>query len=105
MPTFVIAGKPHELQCGIKEHEAIFQITGKNVFAGENPITAIGSSNLTQILHLMLTPKAPTLTKDEVEAELDSTRKMVQALRAITETFNDGLEDAVKAEENPSPAA
>lgn len=105
MPTFEIAGKPHDLQCGINEHAAIWRVTGKNVFAGENPVAGINPGNIAQILHVMLQAKQPSLTIDSVQSELVSTRRLVDALKAITDTFNDGLEEAVKAEENPFPAA
>ncbi len=105
MPTFEIAGKPHELQCGVNEHAAIWRLTGKNVFIGEDPVSGITPGNISQILHVMLQAKQPGITIDAVQGELNRTRRLVDALSAIVGTFNDGLEDAVKAQENPSQAA
>lgn len=105
MPTFDIAGKPHELQCGINEHSAIWRLTGKNVFAGENPVAGVTPGNIAQILHVMLQAKTPGVTIESVQSELNRTKRLVDALKAITQSFNDGLEDAVTAEQNPSIAA
>lgn len=105
MPTFDIAGKPHELQCGINEHAAIWRLTQKNVFAGENPVAGVNPGNIAHILHVMLQSKSPSVTLEAVQAELNRTRRLVDALKAITDSFNDGLEDAIQAETNPSSAA
>lgn len=102
MPSIEINGQQHELFCGLTEHQALWKITGKNLLAGENLTAGINPGNLAQVVHAMLRGE---VSVDQITASLGRTKKLVEALRAVVDTINDGLEDATDAEENPSQAA
>lgn len=102
MPSLEINGQQHDLFCGLPEHQALWKITGKNLLSGENLTAGINPGNLAQIVQVMIRGKA---TVEQITAALGSTRRLVDALKAVVDTINDGMEDATAAEENPSPAA
>lgn len=102
MPSLEINGQQHELFCGLPEHQALWKITGKNLLSGENLTVGINPGNLAQVVQVMIRGKA---TVEQITTSLGSTRKLLEALSAVVNTINDGLEDATAADENPSKAA
>lgn len=102
MPSIEIDGKSHELFCGLVEHEAIWKITGKNLLVGENVADGVNPGNLARILHVMIRGAVPI---EQITASLTRTTRVVTALKAVVDTINDGMGDAVAAQENPSRAA
>jgi len=99
MATFEINGKPHDLYCGLNEHQGLWKLTGKNLLVGENVVAGITPGNIAQVVHLMI---RGAVSIEDVVKSLDRTRRLVEALKVVAETINDGLEDATAAEQNPS---
>lgn len=102
MPSLEINGQQVELRCGLREHEALCEFTGKNLLAGENPVTEITFANLANFLHILIQGK---FTVDEIKDSITSTKHVIQAIEMVGEAISKDVEAAVKAEENPSKAA
>ncbi len=102
MPSIEINGQQVELFCGINEHQTLWKITGKNLLVGESVVSGVNPGNIMQVVSVMSRGK---VSPEQVAEKLTSTRKLFEAFKAVVDTVNDGMEEAITAEENPSPAA